>query len=204
MIVALSRALVERAADQQFDVPAPRQHRIGGKIDVDVADQHRRAVVGFKPHAWHPVLDREGHRHGCPRPKFSLFPARGERIEREASSEVHLRSLLARHRVSARRLARPKSAKRSGRQRPQAQSLQAGRIEFAKLSCAGLPDPDLLWVTPSTSPMLARLSRSDGALPTPPAPNERSSTIKTGLASPPRPKIPPKPAAIGSAGSLAF
>ena len=35
------------------------------------------------------------------------------------------------------------------------------------LLCAGLPDPDLLWVTPSTSPMLARLGGGDGALPTP-------------------------------------
>ena len=88
-----------------------------------------------------------------------------DRAERFAQNPSQSRS--ARHRVSARRLARPKSAKRSGRQRPQARSLQAGRIEFAKLSCADLPDPDLLWVTPSTSPMLARLGRSDGALPTP-------------------------------------
>src|SRR5215467_5253891 len=82
----------------------------------------------------------------------------------ESFAQNPSRSRLARHRVSARRLASPKNAKRSGRQRPQAQSLQAGRIELAKLSCAGPPDRDLLWVTPSTSPMLAR---SDGALPTP-------------------------------------
>jgi hypothetical protein len=37
VIVAIARALVERAADRQFDVPAPREHRIGGEIDVDVA-----------------------------------------------------------------------------------------------------------------------------------------------------------------------
>src|SRR5207237_3992161 len=45
--------------------------------------QHRRAVMGFEPHAWHPVLDREGHRHKRTRPELPMSPARGERIEGE-------------------------------------------------------------------------------------------------------------------------
>jgi hypothetical protein len=40
VIVPFSRALVERAADRQFDEPAPNEDGIGGKIDVDVAKQH--------------------------------------------------------------------------------------------------------------------------------------------------------------------
>src|SRR5271166_3009139 len=40
VIVAFARALVERAADRQFDEPAPREHRIGGEIDLDMPKQH--------------------------------------------------------------------------------------------------------------------------------------------------------------------
>jgi hypothetical protein len=51
VIVAFARALVERAADRQFDVPPPREHRVGGKVDIDMPKQHRSAVMGFEPHA---------------------------------------------------------------------------------------------------------------------------------------------------------
>ena len=70
VVVAFTRALVERAVDRQLDVPAPGERRIVGEIDIDGAGQHRRAVVGFEPHARDPVLDREGHRHRRPRPEF--------------------------------------------------------------------------------------------------------------------------------------
>jgi hypothetical protein len=89
MIVAFARALVERAADWQFDVPAPGEHRIGAKINIDVAKQHRRAVMGFEPHARHPVLDRKGHRHRGTGPEFPMSPASGERIERKGLREIH-------------------------------------------------------------------------------------------------------------------
>src|ERR1700760_178893 len=56
MIIAFARALVERAADWQFDVPAPGEYWICGKINIYVAKQHRPAVVGFEPHPWNPVL----------------------------------------------------------------------------------------------------------------------------------------------------
>jgi len=35
VIVSFARALVERAADRQLDIPAPRQCRIDGEIDID-------------------------------------------------------------------------------------------------------------------------------------------------------------------------
>jgi hypothetical protein len=63
VIVSFARALVERAADRQLDVPAPSEHRIGSEVDVDGAKQHRRAVMGLKPHARHPFFDREANRH---------------------------------------------------------------------------------------------------------------------------------------------
>jgi len=44
VIVSFARALVERAADRQLDIPAPRQCRIDGEIDIDLAKQHRRAT----------------------------------------------------------------------------------------------------------------------------------------------------------------
>jgi hypothetical protein len=47
VIVAFARALVERAADRQLDVPAPGEGRTGGEIDFDGVKQHRRAVMGF-------------------------------------------------------------------------------------------------------------------------------------------------------------
>src|SRR5271169_3779415 len=37
VIVAFARAIVERALDRQFDKPAPREHRISGEIDIDLA-----------------------------------------------------------------------------------------------------------------------------------------------------------------------
>ena len=89
VIASFTRALVERAADRQFDVPAPGEHRIGGKIDIDVAKQHRRAVMGFEPHARHPVLYGEGHAHRRSCPEFPMSPARGERIEWEAPPKIH-------------------------------------------------------------------------------------------------------------------
>src|SRR5271169_3583608 len=89
VIVAFARALVERALDLQFDVPAPREHRVGGEIDIDLAKQHRRAVTGFEPQARHPVLDPKGHRHRRTRPEFPMSPAGGERIERKASPKIH-------------------------------------------------------------------------------------------------------------------
>src|SRR5689334_3181963 len=89
MIVAFARALVEWAADRQFDEPAPGKYWVCGKINIYVAKQHRPAVVRFEPHARDPVLDRERHRHRRTCPEFPMSPARGERIEREASSEIH-------------------------------------------------------------------------------------------------------------------
>src|SRR5437660_4850312 len=89
MIVTFARALVDWAADWQFDVPAPCEHWIGGEIDIDLAEQHRRAVMGFEPYARHPVLDRKRHRHRGTGPEFPMSPARGERIERKALSEIH-------------------------------------------------------------------------------------------------------------------
>jgi hypothetical protein len=85
-----------------------------------------------------------------------IFVVPSQRGADRAGSFVRspLRSLLARHRVSARRLARPKSAKRSGRRR-QAQRLQAGGKDSAKLLYAGLRYQDFRWLTPSTTPMTA-------------------------------------------------
>ena len=40
MIVSFAGALVEQAADRHFDVPAVREHLIGGEINIDVAKQH--------------------------------------------------------------------------------------------------------------------------------------------------------------------
>jgi hypothetical protein len=93
MIVAFSRALVERAADGQLDVPPPREHRVGGKVDIDMAKQHRCAVIGCEPNAQHPVLHREAHAHRRTGPEFSMSPARGERIEREALPKIHSKSI---------------------------------------------------------------------------------------------------------------
>jgi hypothetical protein len=43
------RACARRAGcGRQFDVPPPCQHRVSG---IDMPKQHRRAVVGFEPHA---------------------------------------------------------------------------------------------------------------------------------------------------------
>jgi hypothetical protein len=89
VIVAFARALVERAADRQFDVPAPREHRVSGEVDIDMPKQHRRAVMGFEPHARHAVLDHECHRHRRTCPEFPMPPARRERIEREGLPKVH-------------------------------------------------------------------------------------------------------------------
>ena len=83
----------------------------------------------------------------------------------------------------ARRLALPKNASRLGRQRRPAQP-QAGGSGSAKLLYSGLPYQDLGWVTPSTSPMMASLGRSNVVLPIgrpPPvivsvSPSEESST----------------------------
>src|SRR6516162_2749921 len=89
VIIAFARALIKRAANREFDVPAPNEQRIGGKIDVDVTKQHRRAVMGFEPHARHSVLYGEGHAHRRSCPEFTMSPAKGERIEREALSKIH-------------------------------------------------------------------------------------------------------------------
>src|SRR5580704_9189548 len=89
VIVAFARALVERAADRQFDVPPPREHRIGSEVDIDMPTEHRGAVMGFEPHARHAVLDRESHAHRRTRPEFPMSPTKGEWIEREGLPEVH-------------------------------------------------------------------------------------------------------------------
>ena len=89
MIVTFARALVDWAMDWQFDVPAPCEHWIGDEIDIDVAEQHRPAVMGFEPHARIPVFYPEGHRHRRTCPEFPMPPARGERIEREGLPKVH-------------------------------------------------------------------------------------------------------------------
>src|SRR5438128_548242 len=89
VIVSFARALVERAADRQLDIPAPRQCRIDGEIDIDLAKQHRRAVAGLEPHARYPILDREGHRHRRTRPELPMSPAGGQQIERKASTKIH-------------------------------------------------------------------------------------------------------------------
>jgi hypothetical protein len=89
VIVAFARALVEGALKWLFDEPAPREHRIGGKIDINLPEQHRRAVMGFEPHAWHAVLYGEDHAHRRSCPEFPMSPARGERIERKASPKIH-------------------------------------------------------------------------------------------------------------------
>jgi hypothetical protein len=34
----------------------PGKHRVGREIDVNGAKHHRRAVMGFEPHARHPPL----------------------------------------------------------------------------------------------------------------------------------------------------
>jgi hypothetical protein len=36
-----------------------------------------------------PSLTGQGHCHGCARPEFLMFPARGQRIEREGLSKIH-------------------------------------------------------------------------------------------------------------------
>jgi hypothetical protein len=58
-------------------------------------------------------------------------------------------------------------------------------------------------IVSGSDPANPRIPRSQRVF-APPAINERLPTIKTGLASPPRPKIPPKLAAIGPAGSRGF
>jgi hypothetical protein len=47
VIVPFARALIEGALYWQLDEPAAREHRIGGKINVNLAKQHRRAVTSF-------------------------------------------------------------------------------------------------------------------------------------------------------------
>jgi hypothetical protein len=69
----------------------PREHRISDEVDIDMPKQHRRAVMGFEPHARHAVLDHECHRHRRTCPEFLMLPAGGERIEREALPEIHYR-----------------------------------------------------------------------------------------------------------------
>jgi hypothetical protein len=54
-----------------------------------MAKQHRRAVMGFEPHARYAVFHGEGHCHRRTGPEFPKLPTGGERIERKASSEIH-------------------------------------------------------------------------------------------------------------------
>jgi short chain dehydrogenase len=47
VIVPFARALIEGALYWQLDEPAAREHRIGGKMNVNLEKQHRRAVTSF-------------------------------------------------------------------------------------------------------------------------------------------------------------
>ena len=49
MIVAIIRALIDCAVYRFFDKPFPVERRIGGKININEAHKHRRAVIGAHP-----------------------------------------------------------------------------------------------------------------------------------------------------------
>jgi hypothetical protein len=148
VIVAVSRALVERAADGQFD-PPPREHRVSGKVDIDMPKEHRRAVMGFKPHARHAVLDHECHRHRKTCPEFPMLPpGRGaDRAGRVAQSPLRPRP--ARHRVLKPLLARRKSATQSRRRWRRSLCLRIGSIALGRSSLPYLP----LWNPPLYRPL---------------------------------------------------
>jgi hypothetical protein len=54
------RACVRRG-DCGLAIRPPREHRISDEVDIDMPKQHRRAVMGFEPHARHaPVPKSRG------------------------------------------------------------------------------------------------------------------------------------------------
>src|SRR5258708_38228171 len=90
MVVALARALVERALDRFLDVPAPNQELIIGQVQIDVTEQHRGSRPGLEAQGRHAVLDGEGRLHWPTRPERAVIPTRREWIEREERRrEIH-------------------------------------------------------------------------------------------------------------------
>src|SRR5262249_17907921 len=89
MVVALARALVERALDRFLDVPAPNQELIIGQVQIEVTEQHRGSRPGLEAQGRHAFLDGEGRLHWPARPERAVIPTRREWIERERRREIH-------------------------------------------------------------------------------------------------------------------
>src|SRR5215510_13067148 len=92
MVVALARALVERALDRFLDVPAPNQELIIGQVQIDVTEQHRGSRPGLEAQGRHAVLDGEGHLHWPTRPERGYQPAGSGSSENGAEKPITVTS----------------------------------------------------------------------------------------------------------------